>query len=266
MSFLNGIRAIDSPHNPIIRNLRRLDKPQARREQNLFLAEGEKMTREAVACSLARTVLVSRGLEERYALLLSQARAAGAECLSVPEGIVALLSSAKTPQGILAAAELPRKAAALTGMRLLALDGVQDPGNVGTMIRTADAAGMDGVLLGAGCADPYGPKAARASMGSLFRMPLLSAADGEGTLAGTLEGLRAKGYAVVSSELGGGDFFGACPDPPLVLVIGSEGNGVSETVRILATHHLALPMRGGAESLNAAVAAGIMMYEVCRRG
>ena len=264
MQLLNGLREIDSPKNPLIQDLRRLERTRERREQNLFLAEGEKMTREAVSCGLARMVLVSRGKEERYAPLLSAAQAAGAECFSVSENIIAVLSSAKTPQGVLAAAEIPKQPAALTGKKVLALDGVQDPGNVGTMIRTADAAGMDAVLLGCGCADPFGAKAARASMGSLFRMPLFFASEEE-PLPRILGDKRALGYAVVSSELGGVDFYTGCPSPPLILVIGSEGNGVSEEVSAAATHRLALPMRGGAESLNAAVAAGIMMYEAVRR-
>ncbi len=263
---MNGWKEIDSPKNPRIQGLRRLEQARERRGQNLFLAEGEKMTREAVGCGLARTVLFARGQEARYAYLLADALASGAECFSVPENVIALLSSARTPQGILAAAEIPREPDSLSGARILALDGVQDPGNVGTMIRTADAAGFDGVLLGFGCADPYGPKAARASMGSLFRMPMRSCPGEVASLAEELYAFRERGYSVVSSELGGADFYGSSPVPPVVLVIGSEGNGVSEEVSAAATHRLALPMRGGAESLNAAVAAGIMMYELSRKG
>ena len=148
----------------------------------------------------------------------------------------------------------------LTGRRIAALDGVQDPGNVGTILRTADAAGFDGVLLGSGCADLYSAKTLRATMGSVFRVPTRRTDD----LAGELMAMRARGYAVAATELGGEDFSAGCPRGQCVLVIGSEGRGVSQAVRGAATHHLALPMRGGAESLNAAVAAGIMIYEMAR--
>ena len=140
------------------------------------------------------------------------------------------------------------------------MDGVQDPGNVGTILRTADAAGFDGALLSSACADLYGAKTLRATMGSVFRVPVRRTAD----LPAALEEMKARGYAIVATELGGADFYAHCPHERAVLVIGSEGNGVSAAVREVATHHLALPMRGGAESLNAAVAAGIMIYEMAR--
>ena len=135
-----------------------------------------------------------------------------------------------------------------------------DSGNMGTILRTADAAGFDGVLLSSGCADLYGAKTLRATMGSVFRVPTRRTDD----LAGELMAMRAQGYAIAATELGGEDFYTGCPRGKCVLVIGSEGRGVSQAVRSAATHHLALPMRGGAESLNAAVAAGIMIYEMAR--
>ena len=223
------------------------------------------MTRETIACGLARTVLVVRGQEERYASLLLSAQTADVDCFLVSEGIIEALSTAKTPQGILTVAEIPRQTSKLSGMRILALDGVQDPGNVGTMIRTADAAGMDGVIIGYGCADPFGPKAVRGSMGSVLRLPIFSTSEATNSLPYILSDLKMRGYSIVSTELNGLDFFEACPTPPMVLVIGNEGRGISEEIRSVATHHLTLPMRGGAESLNAAIAAGIMMYEVARR-
>ena len=137
---------------------------------------------------------------------------------------------------------------------------MQDPGNVGTILRTADAAGFDGAILGPGCADLYGAKTLRATMGSVFRVPVLPTND----LPGTLEAMKREGYAVAATELGGQDFYACCPRGKAILVIGSEGQGISKPVRDAATHHLALPMRGGAESLNAAVAAGIMIYEMAR--
>ena len=258
---MKTLKDIESLRNPEIQALRALQRPRERRAAGLFLAEGVKMTEEAVDAGLARTVLVLRGEEERYAALLERAEAGGARVLRVTPGVLEAVGEAKTPQPLLCAAAVPEAPAEPEGARLLALDGVQDPGNVGTMIRTADAAGFGGVLLGEGCADPWGPKAVRATMGSLLRLPPVQCRP----LTEALIRLRDRGYALVSSELGGGDFYEGCPDGPVVLVVGSEGNGVSPEVRGCCTHRLALPMRGGAESLNAAVAAGIMMYEIARR-
>ena len=132
---------------------------------------------------------------------------------------------------------------------------------MGTILRTADAAGFSGALLSPACADVFSPKTLRATMGSVFRLGLSFPAS----LPDALLLLKNQGYALLSSQLDGEPFYSRSPvTPPLVLIIGSEGNGVSEEIKALATHRLRLPMRGGAESLNAAVAAGIMMYDLIR--
>lgn len=218
------------------------------------------MVREALSLSLCRTLVVQAERAQEYAGEIERARVSGCEVLLVEKNVMDVLSEAKTPQGILCTVAMPSEPQALSGSRFVALDGVQDPGNVGTILRTADAAGFDGALLGRGCADLYGAKTLRSTMGSIFRVPVRRTDD----LAGELEGMKRRGYAVVATELGGEDFYARCPHERCVLVIGSEGGGVSEAVRDVATHHLALPMRGGAESLNAAVAAGIMIYEMAR--
>ena len=146
-------------------------------------------------------------------------------------------------------------------MRLVAMDGVQDPGNVGTIIRTADAAGFDGVILSTQCADVFSPKVLRATMGSIFRMGIRVTDN----LPGMLTAMVQQGASVLSSQLDGEPFYQRSHlNERFVLVIGSEGNGVTDEVKAVATHKVKLPMRGGAESLNAAVAAGIMMYELTR--
>ena len=155
----------------------------------------------------------------------------------------------------------PPELSRLNGL-LLVLDGVQDPGNVGTMLRTAEAAGFSGALLSPACADAFAPKTVRATMGSVYRVPVW-----RGALAEALCALKERGFTVVSSELGGDDFFAALPElsAPLALVIGSEGNGVTAPVRELATRRLMLPMGGKVESMNAAVAAAILMYSIGHR-
>jgi len=255
------MKEISSIHNPTVQNLRELQKARARREQGLFLADSVKMVREAIALSLCRTLIIERGREGDYAGEIAQAEGLGCDVLLVAPAVMGALSEAKTPQGIMATVAIRPEPQTLSGSLIVALDGVQDPGNVGTILRTADAAGFDGALLSSACADLYSAKTLRATMGSVFRVPVRRTDN----LPAELEAMKARGYAVVATELGGEDFYAHCPHERCVLVIGSEGRGVTPEVRAAATHHLALPMRGGAESLNAAVAAGIMIYEMARQ-
>ena len=255
------MKEISSVHNPTVQELKDLQKAKARRERGLFLCESAKMVREALALSLCRSLIVERGRESDYAQEIAQAEALGCDVLLVTPAILGAISEQKTPQGIMATVAIRPEPQAFSGSLIVAMDGVQDPGNVGTILRTADAAGFDGALLSSACADLYSAKTLRATMGSVFRVPTKRTDD----LAAALEAMKARGYAVVATELGGADFYTHCPHEKCVLVIGSEGRGVSAAVRDVATHHLALPMRGGAESLNAAVAAGIMIYEMARK-
>lgn len=254
------MKEITSVHNPQVQKLRELQKAKGRRETGLFLAESVKMVREALELGLCQTLIVDGARHQEQAALIGRALESGCEVLLVTPAIMQAVSEQKTPQGVCCTVRIPRLPERLTGRLLVALDGVQDPGNVGTILRTADAAGFDGALMSSACADLYSAKTLRATMGSVFRMPVLRTDD----LPAALESMKAQGYAIAATELGGADFYAHCPRERAVLVIGSEGNGVSGAVRAAATHHLALPMRGGAESLNAAVAAGIMMYEMAR--
>ena len=139
------------------------------------------------------------------------------------------------------------------------LENVQDPGNVGTILRTLDAAGFDGCILTPGCADAYAPKTLRATMGSVFRVPMAFAGDAAQAVAG----LNLRGYATIGAALDGEPFYGRGPLPEkLCVLIGNEGAGLTEQALAACTHRYRLPMRGGAESLNAAIAAGVFMYEL----
>lgn len=249
------METLSSLKNPRVQQWRSLKERKVRKETGLFLVEGRKMVSEALASAFpVETILCDMAQAENYASLLNQGDVA-----LMPSHVLAAVCDTKTPQGI--AAVVRMGAVPRLGKRLVALDGVQDPGNVGTILRTADCAGMEGLLLSEQCADIFSAKVLRATMGSIFRMPV----EVTGDLPGRLASLRRQGYSVLSSQLDGTPFYqrqgiGEC----YVLVVGNEGNGVSLPVQQQATHRLRLPMRGGAESLNAAVAAGIMMYELTR--
>lgn len=180
----------------------------------------------------------------------------------VPAPHLAALSDVDTPQGLLAVAQLtPTPVADLAACRaVLALDGVQDPGNVGTLLRTAAWFGADAVLAGPGTADVYGPKVVRAAMGGLWDVRLARADD----LTASLGVLQARGFTAYGADLDGDDARRWTPAAPSVLVLGSEAHGLSDAVRAQLDARVRLAGqagRAGAESLNVAVAGGILLYE-----
>lgn len=245
---------LTSLKNPKVQEWRSLKEKKSREVQKSFFVEGIRMVREALSSSFEIKALIMReDYHPEFDLPL------GVPSYILPDHVFQSVSDTKTPQGIAAVLSLKTKEA--SGPRLLALDGVQDPGNVGTIIRTADAAGFDGVILSTDCADLYSPKVLRSTMGSIFRLGFSFPTS----LPDMLNSLKNDGYSVISSQLDGDPFFDRTDiSSPFVLIIGNEGNGISEEVKSVATYRFRLPMRGGAESLNAAVAAGIMMYDLTR--
>jgi TrmH family RNA methyltransferase len=168
-------------------------------------------------------------------------------------------SDTETPQGILAVLTLKELPIPEPLDFALVVDGVRDPGNLGSILRSAAAAAVEAVLLPPGAADPFAPKVVRGGMGAHFRLPIHQLSwDG---IYASLEGLQVF-LAAASGEL---DYFQADFRSPLALVIGSEAQGASSQARQLATAQVYIPMPGGSESLNAAVAAGVLMFEVVRQ-
>ena len=245
---------ITSSSNPRFRLWKSLADKKGRDSTGLFIAEGFHMAEEALSSPFtAEAVLIRNGVSLPFPVRDD------VPSFCLPERLFNSLSDTKTPQGV--AVVLRKQLLPCADGLLVALDGLQDPGNVGTILRTADAAGFKGAILSCDTADVFSPKVLRATMGSIFRLGISRPVS----LADTLKELIFRGYAVISSQLDGDPFFSRDPLPNnVVLVIGNEGNGVSSDVRAAATHRLALPMRGGAESLNASVAAGIMMYDLAR--
>ena len=246
------MESITSLKNPRVISWRSLKDKKGRDAAGAFLVEGPKMVSEALnSLFQVKTFLLREGYAPPFPL------PPDIPAFTLPEYVFRSVCDTKTPQGIAAVIQsfhLPLK-----GSRLLALDGIQDPGNLGTIIRTADAAGFEGILLSRDCADLFSPKVLRSTMGSIFRMTFAFPDH----LASSLLGFREKGYSILSSQLDGNSFYQRKEvASSLILVIGNEGNGISEEVKAVSTHHLCLPMKGGTESLNAAVAAGIMMYDL----
>ena len=197
------MKSITSLKNPAVQDARALATAKERSRQRAFLLDGVLMVGEGLhSCpERVRTVFVDEKRLAHFESLLSLVQG---EVYSVPEHVLASVSQVKTPQGIAAVCELPEaRSLSEMGDKLILMENVQDPGNVGTILRTLDAAGFDGCVLTPGCADPYGPKTLRATMGSLFRVPMCtvdSAAEAAAELARS-------GYAVIGAALDGEPFY-----------------------------------------------------------
>ena len=255
------IEEILSLQNPKVKNWRALQKSrQSRMESGLYPTEGEHMAQEALKEGACAQLLISADAWDKYAYLADDATNRGITVYKVGAKVMESLSDTKTPQGVMAICRLPDLNAPI-GALSVALNAVQDPGNVGTILRTMDAAGFDTLIIDDKTADPFSQKAMRASMGAVFRIRIRKVSD----LAGEMTALVEKGCAVVAGDLLGENFFERAPFPANVcLIIGNEGQGISPDVKKAATRRLKLPMVGGAESLNAAVAGSIMIYDVLR--
>ncbi len=248
---------ITSTANPRVKAWRQLLTPDGRRAHGLFLAEGEHLANEAVRAGAAECLLILKERQDRYRMAMPE----GLPVVPVSSQVLSFLCDTRTPQGILAVCRMPEPSLiGMAGPRLVALNRVQDPGNVGAILRTMDAAAFDGLVIDAGCADPFSPKALRASMGAVFRVPVYSFSS----LAEALELLT--GYIFVAGDLSGAPYyehplFGA----KVCLMMGNEGAGLDEGLLKRADYRLKLPIPGGAESLNAAVAASLMIYDILIR-
>ena len=239
---------LTSTANPMVKKTKALLDAKNRRAEKAFVVEGEVMIKEALSC----------GLTPLYALS-EYATDIVPEVRLCSRAVLEACSDTKTPQGICSVFALPEERKLNpAARRIIALDGVQDPGNVGTILRTADAAGFEGVLLDNRCPEVFSPKVQRSAMGSAFRMPVW-----RGRLYDELVRRKTDGGKIVVSALEGAVDYRSVrfdANAPLILVIGNEAQGVTPEVKALANVTLKIPMRGRAESLNAAVAAGILMY------
>lgn len=247
------------------KELRALQRRKERERHGLFLAEGVRVVEDLLASPLrVRWALTASSLEdnERGAALTAELERRAVPLRVVPEREFALHAGTESPQGVLAVAEIPRWTAADLGRApppqvVLVLDAVQDPGNFGTLVRSAEALGAAGVLALPGTVDPWNPKAIRAAVGSSFRTPIVSLTWTE---AG--EWLRGRGFEVIAAAVGGEPVRRS--ERPVALVVGNEGAGISSEVAAGVDRVMGIPLRGRAESLNVAAAAAILLYELTR--
>lgn len=262
---------ITSTSNPKVKRLVNLKKKRKMRdEEQVFLTEGIRMFREVPPDSL-REVYVSETFHKKEQKLIhdilkdSKVRE---EVLA--DHVFAYASDTKSPQGILCvvAQRKPEDMRSMEDGRngkapfLILLDNLQDPGNMGTIIRTAEGAGVTGIIMSRDCVDVYNPKVIRSTMGSIYRMPVWYVQD----LKTTVLQLKENGIRTYAAHLEGkadydkADYRGAC-----AFLIGNEGNGLRKEVAELADEYIRIPMEGQVESLNAAIAATVLMFEAGRQ-
>lgn len=247
---------ITSRRNPLMTHLRKLrDSRSYRRQVGEYLGDGVKLLDEALRWGAPLTLVVTTADHAHLA-------PTGARHVVVPEDVMISISPMETPQGALFTCRLPQLALPrrLEGRRYLVLEGLQDPGNVGTIWRTADAFGADGLILTKACADPYGHKTVRASMGAAFRLPVWEGTEEEvrALLARHEIPLYATALRADTADIRRADL-SRC-----AVVIGSEGKGVSGETLAQCAGTLKIPMRERCESLNAAIAAGLVLWEMAR--
>ncbi len=251
---------ISSSSNPKIKLVRALSgRAKERREAGTFLAEGVRLVEEANTAGWPFLfALYSDDLSERGRELVQKLQQKETDVEQVDARLLQSLSETETSQGILAVLEPHALPIAEPLDFILIPDSVRDPGNLGTLLRSADAAGVQAVLLPPESVDPFSPKVVRAGMGAHFRLPIREISWEE-----IRE--RSKGLQVYLADMHGASCWEMNFKPPLALIIGGEASGATEPARKLADRLVSIPMLGKAESLNAAVAGSVLVFEVLRQ-
>jgi RNA methyltransferase, TrmH family len=251
---------ITSSQNSKIKLIRALlGRAKERRDANAFVAEGVRLVEEAVNSNWGfQFVLYTDGLSERGINLVKRLEDKKIEVENIESSLLQSLSETETPQGILAVLEDSRLPIPDSPNFILIPDQIRDPGNLGTLLRTAAAAGVQAVLLPPETTDVFAPKVVRSGMGAHFRLPLHSI---------PWDDIRAytKGLQIYLADMDGQSCWETDLRPPLALIIGGEAEGASEAARKLVTQKISIPMSGDIESLNAGVAGSVLMFEVVRQ-
>jgi TrmH family RNA methyltransferase len=253
---------ITSSQNPKLKLVRALQgRPKERREAGAFLAEGVRLVEEALAADWPfRFVLYSDGLSERGEKLIEKLKGTDLEVEDVAGDLLQSVSETETSQGILAVLELTDLPLPDFPNFILIPDQIRDPGNLGTLIRTAAAAGVQAVLLPPESTDAFAPKVVRAGMGAHFRLPIHSMEWEE-----IEQVCQSASLQVFLADMNGRSCWETDFRGPLALIVGGEAEGASEPARKLANTSVSIPMPGEAESLNASVAGSVLMFEVVRQ-
>ena len=256
---------ISSKDNEIVKNVRKLKEKKYRDLENAYIVEGIKMVKEAILENASiKQIIICDDCEKTDSIPKElMYEIAKYDCLYVTSKIFKYISEVQTPQGVLAVVEKNNRDEDINYNEdiIVALDDIQDPGNLGTILRTVDSVGLTQILVSKGTADPYNPKVVRSSMGAIYRVKVIECED----LLETLKEVKRNKFKILVSSLKESNSIYNVKYNKKVLVIGNEANGVEEKIMNIADEKIKIPMLGKTESLNAAVATGIILYEYVRQ-
>ncbi len=256
---------ITSVSNPKIKNVIKLkENSKERRKQKSFIIEGIRMFREAPKDTIKEIYFTQEACEKFPEVRTFVQKNYDNKAFQVDNTVFKHISDTVTPQGVLAVVSV--KDFSLSELIkkqpfLLILEKLQDPGNMGTIIRTAEGAGVSGIIISRDSADIYNPKTVRSTMGSIFRVPVYISEN----LLDDIKKLKKSGIKIYAAHLDGKSFYEKDFTEPSAFIIGNEGNGLSEELSREADDKIFIPMMGKVESLNAAVSAAVISYEVLRQ-
>ena len=259
------MQTISSKDNELIKHIKKLKDKKERDLSNEYIIEGIKLIQEAIQENAKiKQIIICDDCEKTESIPKDlMYEIAKQECIYVTNKVFDSITEVMNPQGILAIIEKQSKEIQIDDKQdiILALDDIQDPGNLGTILRTADSIGLTQILVSKGTADCYNPKVVRSTMGAIFRVKLIECDD----LVKTLKEIKKHKFEIVVSSLQTDNSIYDINYHKKVIVIGNEANGVKGEIQDLADKKIKIPMLGKTESLNASVATGIILYEYVRQ-
>lgn len=254
---------IESKENNFFKNIKKLKERRFRDKEGLFILEGLRLIEEAIKARMKiEYIIISRDYEEKFEDFLMKNNILSTKINILSNNLFMQIASTENPQGIMAVVRKKNNDKILNGDFYLICDKVQDPGNLGTIIRTAHAAGVNGIILTKGTVDIYNDKTIRSTMGSIFYIPIFY--DDENY--SVIRALKENGFNLVATSLSESkNFFEEDLKGKTILAVGNEGNGISNELFELADKKVKIPMPGGAESLNVSIATSIILFEKVRQ-
>lgn len=259
------MQVITSKDNDLVKNIKKLKEKKYRDQEQAFIVEGIKLVEEAIQekVPIRKIVICEDCITDGSIDQTMLYEIAKQDCIYVSKNVFSSITDVTNPQGILAVIERQNGEEKIDYNEdiIIVLDGIQDPGNLGTILRTMDSAGLKQIILSENTADPYNPKVVRSTMGAIYRMHMIESKN----LIETLKLIQKNKYQIVATSLETEENIYTMDYHKKAIVIGNEANGVSKVVLELANQKVKIPMLGKTESLNAAVATSIIVYEYVRR-
>ena len=259
------MQQITSKENKLIKHIIKLKEKKYRKEYNEYIIEGAKIVQEAIQekVKIKQIIISENAINTDLILNHLKEELQKINYIKVPSNIFKLISEVEKPQGVLAIIEKEKQEENIDVNQdiILALDDLQDPGNLGTIIRTADSVGLKQILISKGTTEAYNPKVIRSTMGAIFRVKIIECEN----LKETLKKLQKNNFKIMVTDLNTDKSIYDIKLQKKVIIIGNEANGVSEEVKNIADTRVIIPMFGKTESLNASIATGVILYEYVRQ-